>query len=167
MKKLKDIDHKILFELMKNSRISDRELAKSVGVSQPTVSRRRAMLEKEATDGYTTIPKWEKLGYEILAITLIKSMGIFSSKEYSDIRKQGLEWLAKQLNTIMGGACEGMGMNSFIISLHKNYSDHSEFMLKLRLEMGDFIDDVKTLLVDLKSTERLKPLHLKYLTEAK
>jgi len=64
----------------------------------------------------------------------------------------------------MGGACEGIGMNSFIISVHRNYSDHSEFMLKLRLEMGNFIDDVQTILVDL-GTERLKPLHLKYLAE--
>ena len=94
-------------------------------------------------------------------------MGIFTSKEYADIRKQGLEWLNKQPNIIMGGACEGMGMNSFIISLHKNYSDHSEFMLKLRLQMGNFIDDLQTILVNLRGTGRLKPLHLKYLTEAK
>jgi len=166
MTELKDIDFKILFELMKNSKTSDRRLADKLGVSQPTVTRRRARLEKEAIDGYTAIPKWKELGYEILAITLIKAMGIFVSKEYQDIRKQGLEWLAKQPNIIMGGACEGMGMNSFIISVHKNYSDHSKFMLKLRLEMGNFIDDVQTILVDL-GTERLKPLHLKYLAEAK
>jgi len=167
MTKLKDIDFKILFELMKNSKTSDRKLAKKIGVSQPTVTRRRARLQKEVIEGYTTIPKWEKIGYEILAITLIKATSIFASKEYMNIRKEGLEWLAKQPNIIMGGACEGMGMNSFIISLHKDYSDHSEFMLQLRLEMGAFIDDVQTLLVDLRGTGRLKPLHLKYLAEAK
>jgi transposase len=47
MTKLKDVDFKIIFELMKNSKISDRELAKKIGVSQPTVSRKRAKLEKE------------------------------------------------------------------------------------------------------------------------
>jgi len=167
MTKLKDIDFKILFELMKNSKTSDRKLAKKIGVSQPTVTRRRARLQKEVIEGYTTIPKWEKIGYEILAITLVKAMGVFTSKEYADIRTQGLEWLDKQPNIIMGGACEGMGMNSFIISLHKDYSDHSEFMLKLRLEMGNFIDDLQTFLVDLRGTERLKPLHLRYLAEAK
>jgi hypothetical protein len=40
-------------------------------------------------------------------------------------------------------------------------------MLKLRLEMGNFMDDVQTILVDLRGTGRLKPLHLKYLGEAK
>lgn len=167
MLKLKDIDYKILFELMKNAKISDRKLAKKTGVSQPTITRRRAKLEKEVIDGYTTIPNWEKIGYEILAFILIKATKIFSSKGYSTIRKQGLEWLAKQPNVIMGGACEGMGINSFIISLHKSYSDHNKFMLKLRLEMGDFIDSTQTLLVDLKETSRLKPLHLKYLAETK
>ena len=167
MKELKSLDYKILWELIKNSRRSDRTLARVLKSSQPTVTRRRARLEKDFLDGYTAIPKWEKIGYEILAITLIKAVGIFSSKEYTDIQKQGLEWLAKQPNIIMGGACEGMGMNSFIFSLHKNFSDHSEFMLKLRLEMGDFIDDVQTILVDLRGTKRLKPFHLKYLAEAK
>jgi len=166
MEKLKDIDLRILFELMKNSKTSDRQLAKKMKVSQPTITRRRAKLEKGAIDGYTAIPNWEKLGYEILAITLIKSMRVFTSKKYRDLRSQGLEWLNKQGNIIMGGACEGMGINSFIISLHKSYSDHSAFMLKLRLEMGDFIDDVQTLLVDLTENARLKPLHLKYLAEA-
>jgi DNA-binding Lrp family transcriptional regulator len=167
MVKLKDIDYKILFELMKNSKTSDRQMAKKLGVSQPTITRRRARLEKELIDGYTAVPKWEKIGYEILAITLIKATKIFSSKEYPAIREEGLEWLAKQPNIIMGGACEGMGINSFIISLHKSYSDHSKFMLKLRLEMGDFADTLQTILVDLKETSRLKPLHLKYLAETK
>ena len=163
MKELKSLDYKILWELVKNSRRSDRTLARVLKSSQPTVTRKRTRLEKDFLDGYTAIPKWEKIGYEILAITLIKAVGIFSSKEYPDIQKQGLEWLAKQPNVIMGGACEGMGMNAFIFSLHKSFSDHSKFMLNLRLEMGNFIDEVQTILVDLRATQRLKPFHLKYL----
>mgnify|MGYP006271117405 CR=1 FL=1 len=44
---LKDVELRIVAELMKNSRRSDRELAKVVGVSQPTVTRTRSRLEKE------------------------------------------------------------------------------------------------------------------------
>ena len=44
---LKKIDYRILAELMKNSRLSDRELAKRMRVSQPTVSRIRTQLEKD------------------------------------------------------------------------------------------------------------------------
>jgi len=167
MRKQKPIDQMILFELIKNSRISDRQLAKKLGVSQPTVSRRRASLEKEMFDGYTVVPKWDKLGYELLAITLVKAKPIFSSQEkYKAVSKRGFEWLSNQHNVLMGGAIEGMGFNSHMISVHKSYSDYNEFLHTLRLEMGDLIDDVQTLLVDLVAKDRLKPLHLKYLAEA-
>jgi DNA-binding Lrp family transcriptional regulator len=73
MKKPKDIDFKIISELLKNSKLSDRSLAQKLGVSQPTVSRRRMMLEKTAIENYTLVPKWDKLGYEILAISLSRS----------------------------------------------------------------------------------------------
>jgi hypothetical protein len=67
----------------------------------------------------------------------------------------------------MGGACEGIGINSFIFSLHKSYSEHNRFMLQLRLEMANFIDEAQTTLVDLKERNRLKPLHLRYLADTK
>jgi len=167
MRKQKPVDLMILSELLKNSRVSDRQLAKKLGVSQPTVSRRRASLEKEMFDGYTVVPKWDKLGYELLAITLIKTKPVFSSKEkYDAVNKRGFGWLSNQPNVLMGGAIEGMGFNSFMISVHKSYTDYNEFLHKLRLDMGDLIDDVQTLLVDLVAKSRLKPLHLRYLAEA-
>ena len=72
MKELKPIDYKILFELMKDSHRSDRQLAKSLGVSQPTVTRRRAMLEENFIEGYTVIPKFGQIGFEIAAFTFLK-----------------------------------------------------------------------------------------------
>lgn len=137
MEKLKDIDFTILFELMKNAKTSDRELAKKIGVFQPTVTRRRARLESNVIDGYTAFPKWEKLGYKILTITLVKSKPVFSSKEdYEAVRKKGIGWLMNQPSIIMGGGVEGMGMNSFVISLHKSYSNYNEFLHRLRIEWG-------------------------------
>lgn len=70
MTKLKPVDYRIVSELMKNARMSDRQLAKMLGISQPTVSRKRVFLEKDLIEGYTAIPKREKLGYEIFAIKL-------------------------------------------------------------------------------------------------
>jgi len=164
---MKEIDYKILSELMKNSKTSDRKLAKKLGVSQPTVTRRRARLEKVMIDGYTVISDWEKIGYKLLSIILIKSKPVFSAKEkYIAIRKRGVEWLMKQPNIIMGGACEGMGVNSFIISVHRNYGEYDEFIHEVRMHLGDLIDDLNTLIINLRAKERLKPLHLKYLAEA-
>lgn len=168
MKELKPLDHQLLRELLKNSRRSDRQLAKAIGTSQPTVTRRRAFLEKELLEGYTAIPKWNKLGYELFAITFVKIKPIIASKErYAEVRKRGLEWLMGQHQIVMGGACRGIGLDSFMMSFHKSYSDYDEFMRNYRLELGELIDDVQSVFVNLDGKELLKPLNLKYLAETK
>jgi DNA-binding Lrp family transcriptional regulator len=61
---LKKVELKVLSGLIKNSKISDRELAKTIGVSQPTVTRARTRLEKNGyIQEYTAIPNFAKLGY--------------------------------------------------------------------------------------------------------
>ena len=168
MRKLKNIDYKILFELLKNSKMSDRKLAKKIGVSQPTVTRRRAKLEKDVIDGYTLVPKWEKLGYAILAFTFAKTKQTLGSKEkYTVARERGTKWLMNQANVIMSSGCRGMGVNGFMISVHKSYSDFDSFMAKHKRELGDMYIDIQTILVNLGGNQILKPLHLKYLAEAK
>ena len=70
--KLSDVEVGVVAELMRNSRRSDREIAKAVGVSQPTVSRTIAKLEKKGViKEYTMIPDFTKLGYNILGATLL------------------------------------------------------------------------------------------------
>ncbi len=168
MTKLNDIDFKILFELMKNSKISDRALAKIVGVSQPTVTRRRAKLEGEVIDSYTAIPKWDKLGYEIIAITLVKSPLKFASNEKrKSAVTRSMEWLMKQPNVIMGSECRGMGMTGIIISTHKTYADLDEFLSNHRNHLGDLLEDVQTIILNLSGKTYYRPLNFKYLAEAR
>ena len=156
MRELKPIDYKILFALMTNARISDRHLAKVLGTSQPTVSRRRASLEKKLIDGYTAVPKWDKLGYEIFAVTFFKmKSGVRALESY----------IKSEPNVIMSCGCRGNGMDSFALSFHESYSDYDEWLGKLRLECGDLLD-TRPVLVNLRGKEILKPLHLKYLAEA-
>lgn len=58
----------LLYEIMKYSRRSDRELAKTIKVSQPTITRIRKVLEDNGyIREYTVMPALEKLGFEILA----------------------------------------------------------------------------------------------------
>jgi DNA-binding Lrp family transcriptional regulator len=167
MPKLKSVDHKILAALMKNSKISDRQLAKEIGVSQPTVTRRRARLEKEIIDGYTMIPKWKKLGYDILAFTFIKSkQDLWLKENYDVIRKRARKWLMKHPNVLMSGGCRGMGMNGVMVSVHKSYSDFDSFMTEHRIELGDMLADIDSIIVNLEGNDVLKPLHLKYLADA-
>jgi len=166
MGELKPLDYKLLFELMKNSRRSDRTLAKVLNSSQPTITRRRAKLEKGFLDGYTAVPKWARLGYTILAITFVKSKQALGLRErYEAAHKRGIEWLMKQSCVIMSGGCRGMGMDAFLISVHRDYSDFDRFMFEHKREMGDLVEDIQTVIVNLGGDAILKPLHLKYLTE--
>ena len=166
MKQLKPLDYKILFELVKNAKRSDREIAKILGVSQATVSRRRAVLEREVIDGYTAIPRWDKLGYEILAITLVKTKQTLAMEEHSKAAiNKGTKWLMKQPNVIMSGGCRGMGVNSFMLSVHKNYPDFDSFMAKHKRDLADMFTDVQTVIINLGGSQILKPFHLKYLAE--
>ena len=64
MKDLKPIDYGIFAELVKNARLSDRQLAKILNVSQPTITRRRNELEKRGLLDYTAILDIRKLGFE-------------------------------------------------------------------------------------------------------
>ena len=66
---LKENELRLVCELIKNSRRSDRELAKSLDLSQPTVSRIRTKLEKRGIIQYTGTPNLKELGFEIVAIT--------------------------------------------------------------------------------------------------
>lgn len=166
MQKMKDIDCKVLSELMKNSKASDHKLAEKLGVSQPTVTRKRARLEKELIDGYTAIPNWQKLGYEIFAITLAKIKNKTRTKDrIESVRSRGLKWLNGQSNIIMSSGCRGNGVDAFTISIHKTYPDYDKFLHELAQEMGDVIDGYQSVIVDLTGDKVLKPLNLKYLAE--
>ena len=88
MKELKPIDYKLLFELMKDSHRSDRQLAKALGVSQPTVTRRRTMLETNLIEGYTITPTFGKIGFELTAFTFTKNKLQKKGKEKDETLKK-------------------------------------------------------------------------------
>ena len=168
MVKLKTLDYELLWELMKNSRRSDRELAKVLGTSQPTVSRRRVIIEKSFIDGYTAIPKWEKIGFELIAFTFVKHKIKYAKPE---VREAGFkkveEWMMKQPNVILAIDGQGMGWDGVCVSFHKSYSDFTEFMRKHNSELSDFLIETQSFIADINPTTIRKPFHLKYLEKAK
>ena len=168
MDELKSIDYKLLWELLKNSRRSDRELAKALGTSQPTVTRRRANIEKNFIDGYTAIPKWEKIGFEIVAFTFVKHNIKYAKP---DVREAALrkveEWMMKQPNVVFAIEGQGMGWDGIFVSFHKNYSDFTEFMKKHNSELSEFLIDCQSFVSNISPTTIRKPFHLKYLEKAK
>jgi DNA-binding Lrp family transcriptional regulator len=166
MKDLKPIDYKLLFELMKDSHRSDRRLAKALGVSQPTVTRRRALLEENFIEGYTVIPKFGKIGYELAAFTFIKSkLKQKKGQEKEEALRNMKEWYLKQPNVILVADGRGMGWDAICISLHENFTDYTEFIRAQDSELADFIIENQTFHADLKPGLVIKPFHLKYLAE--
>jgi DNA-binding Lrp family transcriptional regulator len=165
MKKLKPIDYKLLYELMKDARRSDREIARILRVSQPTVTRRRGMLEKEVIDGYTAIPKWGELGFEIFSITFIKS-NIRSAPmaEKKAVIEKGSDWVRKQPNIFLAGRGRGCGFDGFMMSFHKRYSDYSSMLAELQSHMGGVVQ-TESFILPLGTDSVIKPFHLKYLAE--
>jgi DNA-binding Lrp family transcriptional regulator len=166
MKDLKPIDYKLLFELMKDSHRSDRRLAKALGVSQPTVTRRRALLEENFIEGYTVIPKFGKIGYELAAFTFLKSkLKQKTGQEKEEALKNMKEWYLKQPNVILVADGRGMGWDAVCISLHENFTDYTKFIRAQDSELADFIVENQTFHADLKPGLIVKPFHLKYLAE--
>lgn len=168
MKELKKVDYALLSELMKDSHRSDRQLAKVLEISQPTVTRKRAMLEEHFIDGYTVIPKFGKIGFEIVAFTFTKNK--FKHKKAQEkqeaIRKMK-EWHMKQPNVILALDGQGIGWDGLCVSFHKNYSDFADFIRMHDSELSDLISESQTFHADVNPGVIIKPLHLKYLAKAK
>lgn len=126
---MKGVELRLISELMKNARRSDRELAKAVGISQPTLSRMINRLEKEGViREYTMIPDFLKLGYELMVVSFVKTRKDLSGEKLEEARRMTREKLEKEIQEIMmleKGV--GLGYNGVIISLHKDYSSFQDF----------------------------------------
>ncbi len=149
---MKRTETMLLVELLKNSKKSDRELARTLGISQATITRMRKKLEQEGLiRQFTVIPDLPKLGYEILAISS------FSSTNDPEKIKKAVEWTKARPEIMFAARAEGSGKNGVVMSIHRNYTDFSKFLADLRVE-GFSGDDHDVLLVSLEGLI-VKPFH--------
>jgi len=156
---MKKTMRKLLCELLKDSKRSDRKLAKVLGVSQATVSRMRNKLVKDGMiQEFTILPDFPKMGYEIMAISLAQT------KMGPEIEEKAKKYMNKHPNVIFVARAEGMGKNGLMISLHKDYADYSHFFMNHLVYWRDIIENHEEILVSLKGPF-VKPFSLRYLAE--
>lgn len=156
---------RLVSEMLKNSKKSDRELANILGVSQPTVSRTRARIEKEYIKTYTIIPDFKKLGYQIMAFSLAKTKTYPETSKFENIMQNSKDWVSKHPNVIFASDGEGFGKDLVIISFHKDYSAYSTFMRSFAIDLGNSLDNFESFLVSIGSDYTLRNFDLKYLAE--
>jgi len=118
----------VLIELLKNCKISDRQLAQKLKTSQSTITRTRKRLEKKTIKKYTALPDFSNLNINLISVT-------FGNCNRS--KKDILECLETVSNRypriIYAGEGEGMGKTCMLISLHKDFSDYTKFKGECRL----------------------------------
>ena len=154
---MKSIELKLLSELIKNSRRSDRELAKAIGTSQPTATRLRSKLEKEGyLNEYTAVPNFSKIGYTILAITFMKLDPKLTLEKFEEFRQRHQGVISKKTFAILL-AKRGMGLkfDAVTISLHHSYSSYDSFRYYLQRNMSEYIVDIDTFLSNLEEKSNL------------
>jgi DNA-binding Lrp family transcriptional regulator len=154
---------KLLRELLRDSRRSDRELARAIGASQPTVTRNRRLLASYIRS-YTIVPEFEKIGYEIMAITFAKAK-TYEQGKVEEKLNLATKWVMNHPNILFASDGEGLGKDAVMVSVHKNYSRYADFMRDYTVRFADFVTDVQSFVVSLKTGILMKPFDVKYIAD--
>ena len=156
---MKEIERKLISELLKNSRRSDRELAKVIGTSQPTTTRLRTKLEKEGyIKEYTIIPNFSKIGYTIMAMNFIKLDPKITEREIEEFRNSHPDTMGNApFGIVLIHRGIGLGYDSVIVSFHQNYAAYDAFRKNTKRNMGPSITEMNTFLINIEENNTLPP----------
>jgi DNA-binding Lrp family transcriptional regulator len=156
---MKELERKLLSELMKNSRRSDRELAKAIGVSQPTTTRLRTKLEKEGyIKEYTIIPNFSKIGYTLMALNFVKLDPKLTPKNIEGFRDTHPGTIGRDpFGVVLIHRGMGLGYDAVIASFHRDYSSYDEFRIFIKHFMRGSITEMNVFLVNLDEEKNTLP----------
>jgi DNA-binding Lrp family transcriptional regulator len=161
----KRIESQLIAELLKNSKKSDRELAKIIGVSQPTITRTRTRLEKEGIiKEYTIIPNFSKIGLSIMAVTFFKMRREPTNEETENLKTYAEEYLKKEIFPLLiADYGIGMGAQRIVISYHKDYDSFLDWLRTVKQSPQGQLGEIETFLISLSSKDSFMPLTHKLL----
>jgi len=124
---MKKRERQVLIELLRNSKMSDREIAKKLNTSQSSITRTRKRLEKKIIKTYTALPDFSKLNIKLSSVTFGKC-----NRSKKDIIECLGALSNKHPRIIYTGEGEGMGKTCMIVSLHRDFADHVKFKGEFR-----------------------------------
>jgi DNA-binding Lrp family transcriptional regulator len=161
------VEGKLIAELMKDSRRSDRELSKVIGVSQPTVSRMIKRLEKDGyIREYTMVPDFRKLGYELVALTFLKLKKNLTSEETQKARETAREKIKEsRFPIVMLERGMGLGYDGVLVGIYESYTSYTEHMNLLRTYSFLETSHMESFLISLSDKIRYRPLTLALIAE--
>jgi DNA-binding Lrp family transcriptional regulator len=152
LSKKDETKNRLLFELIKDARRSDRDLARVMKISQPTVTRKRTALEREGfVQEYTVVPDFEKMGYQILAFTFLS----FELPPKPALLEKAREWTKKQQSIVFAADGAGLSMSSIMLSVHKDYASYSKLLTKLKEDWQPNLKDAQSFIVCVNRPELL------------
>jgi len=157
---LKEVELRLVAELMKNSRRSDRELAKALKVSQPTVSRMIKKLEKEGViQEYTMIPNFSKLGYEIMGASFVKFGD--STEVSGELKKHTADFEQRHPHAgLIAVSGTGFGKDRMFIVLYEDYAAYSKAMQLTKQLPYVNVDTLDSFLVNLTDKDQYRVLSM-------
>jgi DNA-binding Lrp family transcriptional regulator len=141
---------------MKNSHRSDKELAKALRVSAPTVRRTIQKLEKEGIiKEYTIIPDFTKLGLSLVTMTFVKLREDLSREELAKAESLVRKNIEKSpyLQMIMAERGLGLGYDTLIVSIEKNYSDYSKLLNRIKSYPHIVSSQTQSFMIDLNNSQ--------------
>jgi len=140
-------EKEVLIELLKNCKISDRQLAQKLNTSQSTITRTRKRLEKKIIKKYTGLPNFSELNINIASVNFGKC-----DRSKKDIL-ECLENLSdKNPRIIFTGEGEGMGKTCMVVSLHTDFTDYTKFKLEFRSWCKGVKDASESFLISTKNS---------------
>ena len=139
---LAEREKRVLIELLKNSKVSDKELARKLSTSQPTITRiRNKLYEQGYILHYTIMPKIEKAGLKLMAFTFLRRFDMGA-------RKKLHEWISAMQPVIFSAEGEGLREQRLVmISAHTDFDKYEEFMHSFRSEFGNKIGETSSFLI--------------------
>ena len=139
---MKNREKEVLIELLKNCKISDRQLAQKLNTSQSSITRIRKRLEKNIIRKYTALPDLSVLKIDLASVTFARC---------TRPKKDVLECLGtlsdKYSRIIFTAEGEGMGKSCMIVTIHKDFTDYTEFTREFRLTCNGFGENIESFLV--------------------